>query len=318
MNRNRPNAPGDAILVTGGLGFIGGHLVDRLVAGDVRNVRVLDNFRRAVTPYAHWPCERVELIRGDIRNIADVEQAMDGCRVVYHLAAQSNVLGAVNDPDYSCTTNVGGTLNILVAARDLGVERVIFASSREVYGDPERIPVPESANLHPKNLYGASKAAAEMYCSAFANENLEVAVLRLANVYGPRDRDRVIPLFVNAAIDCEPLTVYGGLQVLDFVWIDMAVTALIRVGFGNYVPGPFNVGSGKGTTIAELAHRILDLIPSGSGCMQRPSRSIEVRNFVADMTQAKQALGLTLPDDPLAHLAQLVRSIQDDVSLVQQ
>src|SRR5206468_4846468 len=118
---------------------------------------------------------------GDIRNLSEVIEAVAGCKIVFHLAAQSNVLGAVNDPTYSCATNVGGTLNVLIAARDSGVKRVVFSSSREIYGDPEQLPVPECAKLHPKNLYGASKAAGEMYCQAFATEDLQVAVLRLAN-----------------------------------------------------------------------------------------------------------------------------------------
>jgi UDP-glucose 4-epimerase len=316
MNPSRVTSLAGTILVTGGLGFIGGHLVDRLVADGVENIRILDNSRRAVTSTEHWPSHKVKLIRGDIRNIADVREAMAGCQLVYHLAAQSNVFGAVNDPDYSCATNVGGTLNVLVAARDYGVNRVVFTSSREVYGDPKRLPVPEAANLHPKNLYGASKAAGEMYCRAFANESFQVAVLRLANVYGPRDQDRVIPLFVNAAIQGEPLKIYGGDQVLDFIWIDMVVTTLLRVGLGSYVSGPLNVGSGIGTTILALARRVLDLIPSRSGYVQLPSRCTEVKKFVADLSQAEKLLDMKSLDDPLTHLAQTILSIQNGAALL--
>lgn len=307
MSLNRFTPLGEPILVTGGLGFIGGHLVDRFLADGIGNVRILDNYRRAVTPIEHWPADKVRLIQGDIRKIADVRAAIAGCQLVYHLAAQSNVIGAVNDPEYSCATNVLGTLNVLIAARDAGVPKVVFTSSREVYGEVDRLPVPESAFLHPKNLYGASKAAAEMYCRAFADDVLEVAVLRLANVYGPRDRDRVIPIFASQAMEGEPLTLYGGDQVLDFVWIETVVELLLRIGFGEEVPFVLNVGSGVGTTVKELARRILELVPSGSHCICLPPRSLEVTKFISDVTLAKRYLGLTDVNDPLEHLVQIIQ-----------
>src|SRR5262249_12344094 len=158
-----------------------------------------------------------------------------------------------SDPDYSFTTNVGGTLNVLTVAREEGIRRVVFTSSREVYGDPDEIPVPEGTPLHPKNPYGAGKAAGEMYCHAQGDAPAEVTVLRLANVYGPRDRDRVIPKFLDSAWNSAPLTVYGGDQVVDFVWIDTVVAALLRVGLGAYVSETLNIGSGVGVTILELA-----------------------------------------------------------------
>lgn len=307
MNRNRFTPLREPILVTGGLGFIGGHLVDQLLDEGIDNIRILDNCRRAVTPVEHWPADNVQLIQGDIRNIADVRAAIAGCQLVYHLAAQSNVIGAVNDPEYSCATNVGGTLNVLIAARDAGVPKVVFTSSREVYGDVDRLPVPESTFLHPKNLYGASKAAAEMYCRAFMDDALEVAVLRLANVYGARDRDRVVPIFASKAMEGEPLTVYGGDQVLDFVWIKTVIEVLLRIGFEKKVPFVFNVGSGVGTTVKELARRILELIPSGSECVYLPARSLEVTKFISDVTLAKECLGLDDVTDPLEHLVQLIQ-----------
>jgi UDP-glucose 4-epimerase len=317
MSRRTVASPAVPILVTGGLGFIGGHLVDILVASGATDVRVFDNGRRAVTRVENWPRETVRLIEGDIRDIDALQHAMRGCKVVFHLAAQSNVMGAVTDPEYSCATNVGGTLNLLVAARDLGVRRVVFASSREVYGDVDELPVQETAPLRPKNLYGASKAAAEMYCRALANEAFEVAVLRLANVYGPRDKDRVIPLFVAKALQNEEMTIYGGGQVLDFVWIDTVVDALLNVGFGDLIPGPINIGSGSGTTIRQLASRVLDLIPSTSRCIFAPTRDYEVNQFVADPKLANKHLRLPVPVDPLAHLSCLIHSIQDQAASIE-
>src|SRR5207245_9289304 len=149
-----------------------------------------------------------------------------GPNVVCQLAAQSNVMGAVYDADYAYSSNVTGTFNVLRAAVSAGVKRVVFTSSREVYGDPRRLPVRESAPLPPKNGYGASKAAGEVYCRAAANEGIETVILRLANVYGTRDRGRVIPLFAQAAAAGWPLTIYGGKQVLDFIWVETVVDVL--------------------------------------------------------------------------------------------
>src|SRR4029077_13273970 len=127
------------------------------------------------------------------------------------------------DLNYTFNTNVAGTFNLLQAAKSNGVRRVVFASSREVYGDPRQLPVPETAPIKPKNSYGASKAAGEAYCGAFGREDLEIAVLRLANVYGPGDAGRVLPLFMGSALQDLPLVLYGGQQILDFVWIDVVI-----------------------------------------------------------------------------------------------
>src|SRR5215472_4501512 len=303
------------ILVTGGLGFIGGHLVSELIALGATNIRVFDNGLRAVTSTAAWPREVVEVIGGDIRDLTALQHALQDCEVVFHLAAQSNVMGAVHDPECSCATNVGGTLNVLIAARDQAVRRLVFTSSREVYGDVDCLPVQESAALLPKNLYGASKVAGEMYCRAFAGETLEISVLRLANVYGPRDQNRVIPIFLKQAIEGEPITVYGGAQILDFVWIDTVVNALLKAGFGEVIPYPLNVGSGVGTTVQELAQRVLELIPSDSKCIYLPTRSLEVAKFVADLSLAKNYLGLFNSEDPLGHLSELIHKNQSQVAL---
>jgi len=307
------NAP---VLVTGGLGFIGGHLVDGLLGAGVSHIRVFDNHRRAVTGTQAWPTAAVELIRGDIRDGSELREAIKDCEVVFHLAAQSNVLGAIGDSDYSFTTNVRGTVNVLAMAREEGVRRVVFTSSREVYGDCDQLPVPESAPLHPKNPYGASKAAGEMYCHAQGDGHPEVTVLRLANVYGPRDRDRVIPKFLDGAWNSAPLTVYGGDQVVDFVWIDTVVAVLLRVGLGGYVSETLNIGSGVGVTILELARRILELIPSTSQCLRMPTRRIEVSRFVADISRAKAVLGLSPPGDPLMYLRQLADRTRPEAVLI--
>src|SRR5580700_1971560 len=168
------------VLVTGGAGFIGAHLVGRLVErGD--EVVVLDNMKRGRRENlaVHVASGRVRVVEDDIRRFDALPAAVRGCDVVFHLAAQSNVMGAVTDPDYSITTNVLGTFNVLRSAAEAHVPRVVFASSREVYGDPDTLPVAEDRPLLAKNAYGASKVAGEAYCRTFAaTHGLHVDVLR--------------------------------------------------------------------------------------------------------------------------------------------
>jgi len=294
------------ILVTGGAGFIGSHLVERLIASGHGPVRVLDNFHRGRKENLASCWDRIEFLQGDIRDLQFLRGAMKDVEVVFHLAAQSNVLGAVHDIEYSFSTNVIGTFNLLHAARDAGARRMVFTSSREVYGDADQLPVQESAPLRPKNAYGASKGAGEAYCQAFGNDGLETVILRLANVYGPRDQDRVIPLFIENALEGKPLTINGGDQVVDVVWIEMVVDALVRAGFGEHIKGPVNVASGKGTTIHELATRVLKQTSTQVPLQYVPRNPAEVMGFVADMNRAKSDLNIDLPEDPLSHLDEVI------------
>jgi len=290
------------ILVTGGAGFVGRHLVERLARSNTSHIVVLDNLHRACMPGPF--SSGIELREADIRDRLAVENAMEGCQIVFHLAAQSNVMGAVADADYAFSSNVAGTYHVLQAALKAGVKRLVFTSSREVYGDPKRVPVRETSPLRPKNAYGTSKVAGEAYCGLAAREGLGTAVLRLANVYGPGDRDRVIPLFADAAAAGQPLTVFGEEKVLDFVWIGTVVDALVKAGLGPSIRGPVNVGSGKGVTIAELARRVVQLSGSSSPVRIVPEREQEVGRFVADITRGKRLLGLSEPADSLWGLPQ--------------
>jgi UDP-glucose 4-epimerase len=292
------------ILVTGGAGFVGGHLVNRLASMGAGDVRVLDNLHRGYSRDS-LPA-MVEFRKADIRDADAVSDGLRGCEIVFHLAAQSNVMGAVADAAYSFNTNVVGTYNVLQSAAAAGVKRLVFPSSREVYGDPGHFPVPETAPLRAKNAYGASKIAGEVYCRLAAQQGLETVVLRLANVYGPGDRDRVIPLFAAAARAGLPITVFGGQKILDFVWVDVVVDALIQAAFGSYIRGPANIGSGKGTKIVDLARRIVDLSHSTSEIDVVEEREQEVGRFVADISRAKRLLKIPEPDDPLWALAQTI------------
>jgi UDP-glucose 4-epimerase len=217
------------------------------------------------------------------------------------------VMGAVRDSDYTFTTNVVGTYNVLKASTGAGVRRVLFASSREVYGEPIELPVDEEAPLLAINSYGASKAAGEAYCRAFRREfGLQAFVLRLANVYGSRDIGRVIPSWVEDVRARRDVTVFGGKQVIDFVWIDQVTEALMRAAALDGPLPAINVASGTGTRIVDLARRIARLAETQGRLNLQPARSVEVTRFVASVERMRTVLKIEPPLDPLAHLSKLV------------
>jgi len=286
------------ILITGGAGYIGSRLAARL-EGE-HNVTVLDNFHRgtAVT-------ESARLCEGDIRDESLLNELTRNIDVIFHLAAESAVMSANADPEYCFSTKVTGTFRVLQAAKANNVKRVVFSSSREVYGESPPLPVAESAPLAPRNIYGASKAAAEMCCGAFPGE---ISIARFSNVYGPGDKGRVIPHFVKNAVLDLPLTLFGARQVIDFVWIDTAVEALLQLGLGPYIPGPLNIASGTGIAIFELASRVVSAAGSSSTIEIAPAREVEVMRFVADVTAARSALNLPVPEDPLFGLPEVIQA----------
>jgi nucleoside-diphosphate-sugar epimerase len=310
------------VVVTGGAGFIGSHLVDRLVRDRWGDITVVDNLYRGKLDnirdhVGSVPHERgrVAFREADIRDAAAMESVMKGAEVVYHLAAQSSVMGAVADLDYSFTTNVVGTYNVLKAAEAAGVRRVVFTSSREAYGEPRALPVDEEQPLRSKNTYGASKVAGEVYCQVFQhNFGLQTAILRLSNVYGPRDFGRVIPLWLGMAREGQPLVVYGGQQVIDFVWIDLVVEALMRAASADIAGAPVNIGSGKGTPLLSLADALLALVPPASRSARRldvrPARLVEVTRFVANVDRMRRMLDLEPPDDPLCGLPLMLQQTE--------
>ncbi|MBN1937268.1 MAG: NAD-dependent epimerase/dehydratase family protein [Anaerolineae bacterium] len=297
------------VLVTGGAGFIGSHLVDLLVKDQTEHIVVYDNFYRGreANIAQHLGNPAVQLEKGDLRDYDRLLGVMRHSDVVYHLGAQSNVIGAVRDTDYSFQTNVFGTYNVLKGARETGVKKVVFTSSREVYGEARYLPVDEAHPIGSKNTYGASKVAGEMYCQVFQNLfDVQTVILRLSNVYGPRDFGRVIPIWLERAHRHQNLEIYGGEQVIDFVWIEQVVEALIRATTLGRVEQAINVGSGQGTQILDLARRILALIDTPSQIDLKPVRSAEVVRFTADVTRMKDILGLTPSADPLDGLSRMI------------
>ncbi len=299
-------------LVTGGAGFIGSHLVDRLIS-EGHQVTVADNLHRGKEENirAHLGRPEFNFHRLDIRNYDGLEALCNGQDVVFHLAAQSNVMGAVSNIDYSFETNVVGTFNMLKAARAGAVSRFIFASSREAYGEARYLPVDEEHPLDAKNAYGASKAAGEKYCQVFQNTyGLSTVILRLANVYGPRDFDRVIPIFMERVRAGKNVQIFGGKQVIDFISIEIVVEALMQSVFNTQASeGPTNIGSGKSTTLFELAERILAVLGGKSQIDVQPARSEEVVRYTADVTRMHNIFDLRPPEDALYFLPRMVNEL---------
>ena len=302
----------EKVVVTGGAGFVGSHLVDRLLADSRAEIVVLDNLTRGrlANLARHQANPRLLLRDGDIRDVATVADVVRGADTVYHVAAQATVMGAVQDLDYSFSTNVVGTFNVLRESAAAGVRRVLFTSSREVYGEPIELPVDEGQPLLAINFYGASKVVGEAYCRAVRRASgLDTVILRLSNAYGPRDYGRVIPLWIEQALRGEDLELYGGKQVLDFVWIDQVVDAILAAAASDVVLPPINVGSGTGTKLIDLARRIRLLSGSRGQVRIAPSRAVEVVQYVARVDRMRQLLGIDPPSDPLLHLQKLIPSV---------
>jgi UDP-glucose 4-epimerase len=295
------------ILITGGAGFIGSHLVDELVRRGSGEIVVVDDFSHGYISNLRDSLRVVSIVSIDVTKDS-LAAAMKGVDVVYHLAAIANVRTALRNPTRCMITNIIGTVKVLKAAEDAGVRRLVFASSREVYGDALTFPVPEDAPLKPRNVYGVTKAVGELCC---AESGLPVAILRLANVYGTRDRGRVVPTFIENSLTQRPLVIYGGRQVIDFVQVETVVTAFLKAGLEQFVPGPINIGSGFGTTIADLALRIRSLTGSSSELQFLPPNRAEVSNFVADTRKGFKYFQIPTPSDPLGGLSQVLESMAD-------
>ena len=286
-------------LVTGGAGFIGSNLVRALLErGDA--VRVLDNFSTGRRGNLAGLESDVELIEGELRSYERVHAAVRGCELVFHLGALGSVPRSVQDPLTTSAVNVEGTLNVLLAARDEGVRRVVFASSSSVYGNSAELPLRESLAPDPISPYGVAKLAAERYCVSFSRvyHSFETVVLRYFNVFGPRQDPAsqyaaVVPLFVTAIAAGEPVTIYDdGEQSRDFTYVDNVVAANLRAADAEGVSGRiFNVSAGTPTSVSELADAIAQLLGKPLEKTYLPPRPGDLRNSWADPSDAQEALG---------------------------
>lgn len=277
-----------SILVTGGAGFVGSHLVERLVKEGYR-VYLLDNLLRGNMNNLSRVLKDVEFVEGDIRNYELMDGIVRKVDVVIHLAALSRVMPSIENPELCFENNVKGT-EIVARLCSKYNRKLIFSSSREVYGTAKYLPVDESHPLNPENPYGASKVAAESIIRAYSKcYGLNYTILRLTNVYGPRDFGRVIPIFIKDAQEGKDLIVYGADKVLDFIYVDDVVNAFIN-SIEIDEDHVLNIGSGIGTSILELA-KLVKKITGGNGIiLVKEKRKGEVDKFIANIEKAKGVL----------------------------
>jgi UDP-glucose 4-epimerase len=284
-------------LVTGGGGFIGSNLVRELLArGD--DVRVLDNF--ATGNRANLEGLDVDIVEGDLRSYERVHNAVRGVEIVYHLGALGSVPRSVQDPLTSNAVNVDGTLNVLLAARDEGVRRVVYSSSSSVYGVRRELPVREDMAAAPLSPYGVAKLAAERYCVAFSEvyEQFEAVVLRYFNVFGPRQSPgsqyaAVVPLFITAISERRPITIFGdGDQSRDFTYVANVVDATIRAGQAPEARGRiFNIAASAPASVNRIADAIGEILGKPVEKEHGPPRAGDIRDSWADTSAARVALG---------------------------
>ena len=294
------------ILVTGGAGFIGGHLAERFVA-DGHDVTVLDNFdpfydtrikdhtvevcrERAATGDGSY-----RLVRGDVRNAELLDELVADAEYVYHQAAQAGVRPSVENPRKYDAVNVDGTLNLLDAAREHDLTRLVVASSSSVYGTPAYLPYDEAHPTTPVSPYGASKLAAERYAQAYgAVYDLPVVVLRYFTVYGPRMRPNMaISNFVSRCLNGEPPVVYGdGSQTRDFTYIDDVVEANAQLLSDDSADGEtLNIGSTDTIEILTLAEEIRDQLAPELDIAFAERHDADAEHTHADTSKARELLG---------------------------
>jgi UDP-glucose 4-epimerase len=285
-------------VVTGGGGFIGSHIVENLVR-QRNTVKVIDNFstgkRENVDPFKN----DFEIIEADLAETKNLAQFLKGADYVIHQAAIPSVPKSIIDPLKSHNANVNGTLNLLLACRDAGVKRFVYASSSSLYGDSPTLPKHESMMPNPLSPYGAQKLFAEMYCQVFTKAyGLETVSLRYFNVFGPRQDSTsqysgVLALFIPAVLQGRRPTIYGdGLQSRDFTYVQNVVEANLLAckvpGVGGQV---FNVACGDRITVNSMLHQINKIVGVDISPVYAEPRSGDIKHSQADITRAREHLG---------------------------
>lgn len=282
------------VLITGGAGFIGSNLAEELareneaiVLDDLSSGRV-ENIKELLEK------DNVKFIKGSITDLDLLRRSFIDVDYVFHQAAIPGVPASIDDPAASNIVNVNGTLNVLIAARDNEVKKVVYASSCAVYGDAAVTPIDETVPLAPKSPYAVTKLSGEYYCTVF-NEvyALPAVSLRYFNVYGPRQNPSseyaaVIPKFITKALAEEPLVIYGdGLQTRDFVFVKDVVRANIMAAESGET-GVFNIGSGEAVTINELATAIVSLCSKNLEIVHVDPREGDIKHSQASLEKAKR------------------------------
>ena len=284
-------------LVTGGAGFIGSHLAEELLRRGHR-VRVVDSLitgkRRNLDHVAG-----VEFLEGDLADPAIAERAVGGVEYVLHQAAIPSVPRSVNDPVTSHRANVDASLNILVAARDVGVRRLVYAGSSSVYGDTPTLPKREDMPPNPLSPYALQKLVAEQYCQMFTRlYGFETVTIRYFNVFGPRQDpgspySGVISLFATALIEGRQPVIYGdGEQTRDFTYVSNVVDGVLLACEAPKAAGEaVNVATGGRISLNELLDTMNGIVGTNLKAVHQPARAGDVRDSQADITKARTVLG---------------------------
>ena len=285
-------------VVTGGGGFIGSHIIENLVR-QRNTVKVIDNFSTGKRENIDAFKNDVEMIEADLAETKNLAQFLKGADYVIHQAAIPSVPKSILDPLKSHNANVNGTLNLLLACRDAGVKRFVYASSSSLYGDSPTLPKHESMMPNPLSPYGAQKLFAEMYCQVFTKAyGLETVSLRYFNVFGPRQDSTsqysgVLALFIPAVLQGRRPTIYGdGLQSRDFTYVQNVVEANL---LACKVPGVagqvFNVACGDRITVNSMLHQINKIVGVDISPIYAEPRSGDIKHSQADITRAREHLG---------------------------
>ncbi len=285
-------------LVTGGAGFIGSHLVDALLERNW-DVRVLDNLATGKLTNLADVAADIDFRQGDVRDLVAVRQAITGVDVVFHLAALGSVPRSVQDPITSHQVNTDGTLNLLVAARDANVQRVIYSASSSAYGNSTTLPKIETMAALPLSPYAVTKYVGELYLRVFCNlYGLEGIGLRYFNIFGPRQDPQsqyaaVIPRFITALIKSQAPTIYGdGLTSRDFTYVANAVHANLLAADASVATGKVvNVACGQRFTLNYLVAKLNQLLGTNIAPMYSTERPGDVKHSQAAIERARELLG---------------------------
>ena len=285
-------------LVTGGAGFIGSHIAEALLDKG-ESVRIFDNFATGKTSNLAVLKGRAQIIEGDLRDLDSLRSAVQGVEVVFHQGALASVPRSITDPISSLETNINGTQNVLLAARDAGVRRVVYASSSSVYGDTPTLPKSEEMRTNPMSPYALHKLAGELLCGVFTRiYNLETVALRYFNVFGPRqdpnsEYSAVIPRFLTALMEKRRPIIFGdGEQTRDFTFIANVVEAnLLAANAPQAVGRAVNIGCGEQISLNNVLRIAGELLGVTVDTEYREPRPGDVRDSLADISLARQLLG---------------------------
>ncbi len=296
MGQELSEIRGKNILITGGAGFVGSHLVDRLSLGN--RVIVLDNLFSGLLSNLARSKDQITLIRGDILDKALLKDIVAEVDFVFHLAANVGYTRSIKDPYFDMDVNVKGTLNLLEACVNSNVKRLVYSSSAAVFGQAEYLPIDEAHPLNPESPYAVSKLAAEKYCFVFHKVyGVPVVALRYFNVYGPRqdtsEHANVILTFFRKIREGKPLTIFGdGKQTRDFVFVEDVVKANILAATQPAAAGEiFNIATGQDISMEQLITIIKQVSGRESSVIYADPRAGEVRYSRANIEKARRLLG---------------------------